>query len=205
MNQKENEILSLLVKMADEFDQTGDHDLAANVDKTITSMASRRTPLKELDDETKKNLIIFIHDANQNTSKSVKGLKELFRRLRYFDLVDSIKDLGLDRVVKDMSKTQECLDGAKKKFFELIHGKKPSRQDLEKLFDTLSDAAEKSGGPLDFFESQLKKEIVDSENEDSDDEEENEDTEEDEKETEIDEESLKEFWSDLENYKDKEE
>lgn len=159
MQSTESQILSLLVKMADDFDRAGEHDLASEVDDTITSRAARfKAPLKQLDDDIKNNLIIFIHDADQNTSNSVKGLRELFRRLRYFDLMDSIKELGLDKVVKEMEKTQGCLDGAKKKFYELMHGKKPSKQDLTDLFEQLTGKEDNAEGPLDFFEQQAKDE-----------------------------------------------
>lgn len=150
-NLTEAEVYSLLVKMADQFDQQGNHALASAVDDTLKSFSARpKAPLKKLDDDVKKNLIVFIHDADRNTSKSMKGLTELFRRLRYFDLADSVKDLGLDKTVKELEKTQECLDGAKKKFFELMHGKKPSKQDLDALFKDLDKAEDQSA--LDFFD-----------------------------------------------------
>lgn len=152
----EARIRTALVKMADEFDQEGKFDLASEIDCTLKSFSARpKAPLKKLDDKVKKNLIIFVHDADQNNSKSIKGLNELFRRLRYFDFTDSAKDLGLDKIVKDMEKTQEGLESAKKKFFELMHGKKPSKKDLEEMFDDIVDAVKNDEGQntLDFFDA----------------------------------------------------
>lgn len=150
----EAEVRAALVKMADEFDQSGQHDLAAEIDTTLKSFSARpKAPLKKLDDKVKKNLIVFVHDADQNNAKSIKGLNELFRRLRYFNFSDSAKDLGLERVVKDMEKTQEGLEVAKKRFFELMHGKKPSKKDLDEMFDEIVEEAQKDDGQntLDFF------------------------------------------------------
>lgn len=163
MQQTEAEVRALLVKMADNFDQAGNYDLAADIDKALKSFSARpKAPLKKLDDDIKKNLIIFIHDADQNNSKSIKGLKELFRRLRYFNFSDTSKDLGLDKVVKEMEKTQDCLDGAKKRFYEIMHGRRPSRQNLKELFEGLPEDAEEQAA-LDFFDEQLKKEAPDDE------------------------------------------
>ena len=170
MHKTEAEIRALLVKMADNFDQSGNQDIASDIDKTLKSFSARpKAPLKKLDDDIKKNLIVFIHDADQNNTKSIKGLKELFRRLRYFNFSDTSKDLGLDKVVKEMEKTQECLDGAKKRFYEVMHGRKPSKQNLEELFKDFSEDAEEQPA-LDFFEEQLKKEAPDDEPELEDDE-----------------------------------
>jgi hypothetical protein len=152
----ENKIRSVLVKMADEFDQERKFDLASEVDRALKSFSARpKAPLKKLDDKVKKNLIIFVHDADQNNSKSIKSLNELFRRLRYFDFSDSAKDLGLDKIVKDMEKTQEGLESAKKRFFELMHGKKPSKKDLEEMFNNIVDAVKHDEGQntLDFFDA----------------------------------------------------
>ncbi len=152
----EAEVRAALVKMADEFDQEGKFDLASEIDRTLMSFSARpKAPLKKLDDKVKKNLIVFVHDADQNNSKSIKGLNELFRRLRYFDFADSAKDLGLDKIVKDMEKTQEGLEAAKRRFFELMHGKKPSKKDLEDMFKEIVDAARQDDGQntLDFFEA----------------------------------------------------
>lgn len=169
-NLTEAQVTSLLVKMADDFDRVGNHDLASEVDHMLKSFSARpRAPLKKLDDDIKKNLIVFIHDADQNNTKSIKGLKELFRRLRYFNFSDISKDLGLDRVVREMEKTQECLNGAKKRFYEIMHGRKPSKQNLIELFKDFSEDAEAQGA-LDFFNEQLEKEAPDNEPELEDDE-----------------------------------
>jgi hypothetical protein len=163
MRQTEADIRSLLVKMADNFDQTGNYDLAQEVDRTLKSFSARpKAPLKKLDDDVKKNLIVFIHDADQNNAKSIKGLNELFRRLRYFNFADTSKELGLDKVVKEMEKTQDCLDGAKKRFYEIMHGRKPSKQNLKELFEDIDEESDEQGA-LDFFDEQLKKEAPDDE------------------------------------------
>ena len=114
---KADELIALLVKMADKFDREGDFDLASDVDQTLLSMSARpRAPLKGLDDDVKKNLIIFLHDSDKNMGSSIKGLKEFFRRLRYFDIADHIKEMGLDRIVRDMEKTRGGIGAALKQF-----------------------------------------------------------------------------------------
>lgn len=153
-----DEIRATLVKMADKFDQQGKFDLAEKIDSTLTSEAARpKAPLKSMNDDLKKSLIVFLLDADKGMQSGVSGLNELFRRMRYFDISDSIKDLGLDRVVKDMQKTQECLDGAKKDFYTMTFGKRPSKADLDKLLEELSgkkDDADDGQQALDFFNAQ---------------------------------------------------
>jgi len=201
---RETEVRAKLVKMADDFDQAGLHDLAAEVDRTLKSLSARpKAPLKKLDDDIKKNLIVFVHDADKNTSKSIKGLNELFRRMRYFDFSDAAKDLGLDRAVKDMEKTRGSLEEAKRKFYEMMHGKKPSKKDLEELFDSLVDGIEESKEQpaLDFFDDQLRREEPEPEKELEEDTEEPVEEDVDEEEEEISEEMEKEldaFLSELE-------
>lgn len=148
-----------LIRMADKFDREGKFDLAEAVDSAIAAKKAARpaVPLKNLNDDVKKNLIVFLVDAEDSVKKSNKGLNELFRRMRYFDIGDSIKDLGLDKVVKDMSKTQECLDNAKKDFYVMTFGKKPSREDLDALMKELrGDMKDKdeSDMAMDFFGSE---------------------------------------------------
>jgi len=161
MQNTEAEVRALLVKMADDFDRSGNHNLASEVDSTLKSFSARpKAPLKKLEDDIKKNLIIFVHDADQSTSKSINGLKELFRRLRYFDLADSIKEIGLDRVVRDMEKTQGCLGGAKSRLYEMMMGRKPSAQALDDFLNVPGDDANEQGA-LDFFDRHMAKEDVD--------------------------------------------
>jgi len=197
MRETEAEVRAKLVKMADTFDQAGLHDLASEVDRTLKSLSARpKAPLKKLDDDVKKNLIVFVHDADQNTSKSIEGLNELFRRMRYFDFGDAARDLGLDKAVKDMEKTRCSLEEAKKKFYEMMHGKKPSKKDLEELFESLVEGIEeaKEQNALDFFDEQLKKEQEDVEEEEPE-----EDVDEEEEElTEEMEDELEEFLAELE-------
>lgn len=154
-------IISKLVKMADRYDQEGNYELAEEVDRTIQSLAGVRAPLKHLDDDVKKNLIIFVHDADQNNTKSIEGLKELLRRLRYFDF-DDFKDLGLDKVIKEMEKTQCGLGDAKKRFYEITHGKKPSKKDLEDILKDVEEAMSESKEQkaLDFFDAHSDKDGV---------------------------------------------
>ena len=156
---KRSELISTLIVLADKFDQEGKDKLADAVDEVLTSIAARpAAPLKGLDEDVKKDLLKFLHKSEQNTKDSQADLEELMRRLRYFDVADYTKDMSLDRIFKDISKVQECLDGAKKKMYELSFGKKPSRGDLDQLVKDLDgDAAnDGSGGhdPLEFFNSQ---------------------------------------------------
>lgn len=152
-NLTEVQVISLLVKMADDFDRVGNYDLAYKADQTIKSFSSRpKAPLKKLDDDVKKNLIVFVHDADQSISKSIKGLKELFRRLRYFDLAGSVKDTGLDKLVREMEKIQHGLGGAKNKLYELMIGRKPSVQALNDFLGTQETVDEQNA--LDFFARQ---------------------------------------------------
>lgn len=156
MQNTEAEVRALLVKMADDFDRSGNHDLASQIDSTLKSFSARpKAPLKQLDDDVKKNLIVFVHDADQSTAKSIKGLKELFRRLRYFDLAGSAKNTGLDKLVKDMEKTQCGLGGAKSKLYEMMMGKKPSVQALDDYLGVGSETDDQ--GALDFFEKHTEK------------------------------------------------
>lgn len=155
MNQ--SELITALVKMADKFDCDGDFELAEEIDRNLKSLATRpNASLKSLDDDVKKNLIIFLHKADNNIKDAMKGLTEFFRRLRYFDVVDMIKDMNLDRVVSDMSKTQQSLDSATKRFYEITHGKKPSKIDLAKYLEEDQDCKDCNSkeDPLSFFYSQ---------------------------------------------------
>jgi len=153
---------NILVKLADEFDRDGKHDLADAIDKILTTAGRPKAPLKGLKDDVKKSLILFLVDADKNIKSSTKGLNELFRRMRYFDIDDTIKDLGLDKVVKEMEKTQDCLDGAKKDFYAMTFGKSPSRADIEKLIEDLGikeDDADDGQEALDFFAQHAEDDI----------------------------------------------
>jgi len=152
---KSDELIKMLVKMADKFDREGRFDLAEDIDRTLQSYSARpKAPLKKLDDDVKKNLIVFLHDADKGVGSSIEGLNEFFRRLRYFDVADQIKEMGLDKVVKDMEKTKGCLGDSVKKFYEITNGKRPSQKDLDGLFND-DGATEQSA--LDFFDSQMAK------------------------------------------------
>lgn len=155
--QLNDQIRLTLVKMADDFDRSGEHELADKVDQVLTSSAARpKAPLKGLNDDVKKSLIVFLVDAEDAMNNGCKGLSELSRRMRYFDIADAIKELGLDKVIKDMEKTQECLDSAKKDFYTMTFGKRPSKTDFEKLRKELGkdeDETDDSQMALDFFNS----------------------------------------------------
>jgi len=59
-----------------------------------------------------------------------------------FDIQDEVKDLGLDKALKELEKTHECVDGAYKSMYARTNGKKPSSADLEQM-------AEDFGGNAD--------------------------------------------------------
>lgn len=172
-NVTEDQVISLLVKMADSFDHDGDHSLASEVDNTIKSFSSRpKAPLKNLDDDVKKNLIIFIHDADQSNGKAIECLNELFRRLRYFDFADTAKDLGLEKVIKTLEGTRGGLGDAKKKFYEMVHGKRPSKTDLEELFSNIVKDKEEDKNEqnaIDFFNAHSEYGCEDEEQEEIED------------------------------------
>jgi hypothetical protein len=195
-------LMTKLVKIADKLDREGKFELAARADEAIANLHSDLTivadgtvglgdpnpkhklnvveaarpkaPLKNLKDDVKKNLVLFVIDADKNLSKGVGGLKELFRRLRYFDLADTVKDIGLDRVVKEMEKTQNCLDTAKRDLYTVTFGKRPSEKDLEELIKELTDdnADNNDDGQsaLDFFDSQSSDDEDDKSTSDEEDE-----------------------------------
>lgn len=149
--------INTLIRLADKFDQEKKFELAEAVDNLIKSKAARpKAPLKGLNDDVKKSLIVFLVDAEDSMHKGCRGLNELSRRMRYFDISDAIKELGLDKVVKDMEKTQECLDAAKKDFYTMTFGKRPSKKDFEELRKALGKEEEEkddSQDALDFFNS----------------------------------------------------
>lgn len=145
-----------LVKLADKFDQEGKHGLADAVDSLLTTASRPKAPLKSLDDDVKKDLLKFIHKVQENLSDSMESLEEFFRRLRYFDIGETVKDLKLDKALKELSKTQECMDTAGKAMFALSYGKHPSKSDLDQLAEDFSSGDKEKSNPLDFFESQNK-------------------------------------------------
>jgi len=146
----------ILVKLADKFDQEGKHDLANEVDSLLTTASRPSAPLKNMDDGVKKDLLKFIHDVKSNIGSSVESLNELFRRLRYFDISDSVKDLKLDKALKELGKVQECMDIAEKSMYALSYGKTPSRADMEQLADDFGSDSDSKTNPLEFFNSQNK-------------------------------------------------
>lgn len=147
-------MIEKLIKLADKFDREGKPELANAVDKLFLTAAGRpKSPLKKMDDKVKKNLLKFLHNAEKGMSDAAEGVEELNRRLRYFDLSGHAKDMGLGKVLKDIEKMETTLSDAKNKFYELTHGKKPSKGELDAMFS--DDGAEQNAdGPLEFFESQ---------------------------------------------------
>jgi hypothetical protein len=100
-----------LVNLADKFDREGKADLADAVDSLLSTAARPKAPLKSLDDDVKKDLLKFIHKVKENLEDSMEALQEFFRRLRYFDIGDTVKDLKLDKALKELSKT--CINSWK--------------------------------------------------------------------------------------------
>jgi len=147
-----------LVRLADKLDREGKADLAAAIDDVLMgkSAARPKAPLKSMDEDVKKDLLKFIHRVKENLEDSMSSLEEFFRRLRYFDIGDSVKDLKLDKAFKELSKINECVDTAGKAMYALSYGKHPSKSDLEQLADDFGSSKEGPGGPLDFFKSQNK-------------------------------------------------
>ena len=146
----------VLVKLADKFDQEGKHELATAVDTVILSTAARnKAPLKDLDKDVKKDLLKFLHTVQKNMKDSMDALHEFFRRLRYFDIGDTVKEMGLDKVLKEIEKTHSCVDSASKSLFTMSYGKRPSKADLDQLADDFGLAGGENPSPLSFFESQV--------------------------------------------------
>ena len=161
-----------LVKLADKFDQEGKVDLANAIDNLLATASRSKAPLKSLDNSVKKDLLKFIHTVQSNLKNSIEALEEFFRRLRYFDIGESIKDLKLDKTLKELDKTQQCADSAGKTMYTLLYGKHPSKSDLEQLAEDFNSGEKLTSNPLAFFESQSTSEdsdeIVDSKSEEID-------------------------------------
>jgi citrate synthase len=152
----------ILVKLADKFDQEGKTDLANEVDSLLLTTAARpAAPLKTLDENVKKDLLGFIHRVKENIDNSTRSLDEFFRRLRYFDIGETVKDLKLDKTFKELSKISASIDAAKRSMYALTYGKNPSRADLEQLAEDFGSEKEEIAGPLEFFESQVKPDVDD--------------------------------------------
>ena len=131
---KSDKYLAVLTKLADKYDRDGKFELSDAVDETIKALAARpKAPLKGMDEKVKKDFLKFVNKAVDSLQESKDGLEELRRRLRYFDVADSAKGIGLDQAIQDMHDLHGCMSDANRKMFELCFGKKPSRGDLEKL------------------------------------------------------------------------
>ena len=144
-----------LVILADKLDQEGKHDLASAVDEVILSKATRnKAPLKDLSEDVKKDLLKFLYVVGKNLEDSTASLDEFFRRLRYFDIGDSIRDLGLDKVFREMQKTKSYVDNARRSMYTMAYGRKPSRNDMQQMADDFGLNTELESNPLEFFKSQ---------------------------------------------------
>jgi hypothetical protein len=159
-------MLDTLVKIADKLDQEGKYELASKVDDFIKSMGARpKAPLKKMDEKVKHDLLKFLHTVAKNLEESAEALEELFRRLRYFGVDDNVKDFGLDKALKDISKLMDSVGGANNRFYEISFGKKPSKSDLEELKKKLTGEEDEQDArdPLSFFESQTEQNADDGE------------------------------------------
>lgn len=119
---------------------------------TKTAAGRPKAPLRKLDDDVKKDLMKFLTTVKKNMEESVDALEELFRRMRYFDIDDMVKELGLDKVIKDMEKTNDCMDNATKTMYALTHGKKPSKSDMEQMAEDFGLKSDPRESPLEFFD-----------------------------------------------------
>jgi len=131
---KSDKYLAVLTKLADKYDRDGKFELSDAVDETIKALAARpKAPLKGMDEKVKKDFLKFVNKAVDSLQESKDGLEELRRRLRYFDVADSAKGIGLDQAIQDMHSLHSGMSDANRKMFELCFGKKPSKGDLERL------------------------------------------------------------------------
>ncbi|MFA5023472.1 MAG: hypothetical protein WC523_00745 [Patescibacteria group bacterium] len=131
--------------------------VASDSEASLISEAARpKAPLKHLDDGTKKNLLLFLHKADNEIKESITLLQEFFKRLRYFDIDNTVEHLDLDRIMIDMSKNEERLNIATKKFYEMTAGRRPGKDGIESFVGAIPQ-----GSPIqsaeDFFDSQSKK------------------------------------------------
>ena len=190
-NAKE-ELYALLVKMADRYDSEDNEILASKVDEAILSLGRKKTPIKDLDEGVKKNLINFLAKANKNTTNSIKGLEEFFRRLRYFGITEDIKELGLDKTVKELNKIEKAIDSALKLFGEMACGKKLSKDEIKSIMGVEDDC----GDALSFFKKHEEKDEDEIEAEKAKEAKEIEIEEEDEKDEDLCDDEIAAFWKD---------
>lgn len=141
-----------LVRLADRLDNEGKHTLAAAVDDVlqVTAAGRPKAPLKGLSDDVKKDLLQFLHNVKENIADSMDALDELFGRLRYFDIVDDVKDLGLEKTLKELGKTHSCVDSAFTSMYARTHGRRPSKAQMAADF---GGGARNERNPIEFFES----------------------------------------------------
>ena len=152
------EVINTLIAIADELDKSNPV-IAAEVDATINVIARKKAPLKDLEDPVKKDLMKFLTNINDRAGRSKADLTELCRRLRYFDIGDVVRELGLDKMLKEMDYTCNCADDAQKRFFELTFGRRPSKNDLtDYTKDMIEEPAPEKTDPLAFFGIEQKEE-----------------------------------------------
>lgn len=149
------ELLASLIVMADKLDAEGKFAMAAKIDSTLKSMARGRpkSPLKGLDEDTKKDLVKFLHNIGKRMSSSKSDLEELFRRMRYFDVAESAKPLGLDKAFKDMDRVQQCVDAGKESLHAMLGGNKSDLKSLLEALEGDNVEDEPDHNPLEFFNS----------------------------------------------------
>lgn len=156
------ELLDSLIVMADKFDAEGKFAMAAKIDDTLRSIARGRpkSPLKGLDEDTKKDLVKFLHNIGKRMSSSKNDLEELFRRMRYFDVAESAKPLGLDKAFKDMDRVQQCVDSGKESLHAMLGGNKSELRSLLEALEGDNAEDESEHNPMDFFNSREETETV---------------------------------------------
>jgi hypothetical protein len=155
-NIKQEEIVKTLICLADSLDHEGKAELAEEVDMALASITSDglvaeaarpRAPLKGLEDAVKESLIKFLVDSRDSLSGSVKNIEEFFRRLKYFGVEGTIKDLGLDRMLLEMKDVEAASAEAVKRFHEITKGRKVRQNELApKVMEEQS--------AMDFFKGQ---------------------------------------------------
>lgn len=152
---KRSELINKLIVIADKYDQQGKFKVADKIDSFILSFAAKSGKVKKMDDDLKKDLLKFFHNAEKHMEIALEDVEELQRRLRYYDLSDHIKEMALDKSTKDMKNLFDVLSEKKKRMYELSYGKKPSKEDLAQLasdFDGDSANDSPRHNPIDFFE-----------------------------------------------------
>lgn len=116
-------------------------------DELLVSEAARpRAPLKGLDDAVKENLIKFLIETRDNLARSVTNIEEFFRRLKYFGVDNTIRDLGLDKMLIGLKDVHSESEESVKRFYELTRGRKMKQNELVPKVEPEQNA-------MDFFKA----------------------------------------------------